>query len=247
LPKVFGFAEVASTDNRKISMFLGHWFEGYDEFHVTRDPSDNRTKILVWDEIRGRYYLSSEQAAALYRQAARILTYYYNVESFEQIFPWHHGAGDFVVKIGKADLDVKLISARGYAPLFSHLTRGENNKRDAELTLQTLLIFFLNLSIRMRLDRCDGVGDIVWADGLAVQSTVDGFFDGLILKPTVAWLPDSLDKCFRYYLSVCTKANLYELGNALVETFDRQAEEVQVIRQHLTEHVQELNRALKHL
>jgi hypothetical protein len=44
-----------------------------------------------------------------------------------------------------------------------------------------LLIFFLNLSIRMRLDRYDGVGDIVWADGPVVQSTLDGVMDGLAL------------------------------------------------------------------
>ena len=62
--------------------------------------------------------------------------------------------------------------------------------------LQALLIFFLNLSIRMRLDRYDGVGDIVWADGLVVQSTLDGFFEGLALKPSVASMPDSIDKCF---------------------------------------------------
>ena len=212
LPEVFGFGEVASTGDRKIRMFLGHWFEGYKEFHVSRDPSDNRNKILVWDDIRSRYYLSLEQSAELYRQAARILTYYYNVESFEQIFPWHHGAGDFVVKIDKADLDLKLISARGYAPLFTNPNQLKNGEKDTELILQALLIFFLNLSIRMRLDRYDGVGDIVWADGPVVQSTLDGFFDGLALKPSVASMPDSLDNCFRYYLSVCTKEDLYELS-----------------------------------
>jgi uncharacterized protein YsxB (DUF464 family) len=244
LPEVFGFGEVESTGDRKIRMFLGHWFEGYQEFHVSRDPSDNRNKILVWDDIRSRSYLSLEQSAELYRQAARILTYYYNVESFEQIFPWHHGAGDFVVKIDKADLDLKLISVRGYAPLFINPNQLKNGEKDTELILQALLIFFLNLSIRMRLDRYDGVGDIVWADGPVVQSTLDGFFDGLALKPSVASMPDSLDNCFRYYLSVCTKEDLYELSNALVEKFNRRAREVRVVKQHLKEHVEELSRVI---
>jgi hypothetical protein len=244
LPKVFGFGEVASTGDHKIRMFLGHWFEGYKEFHISRDPSDNRNKILVWDDIRSPYYLSLKQSAELYRQAARILTYYYNVESFEQIFPWHHGAGDFVVKIGEANLDLKLISVRGYAPLFTNPNQLKNGEMDTEQILQALLIFFLNLSIRMRLDRYDGVGDIVWADGPVVQSTLDGVMDGLALKPSVASMPDSLDNCFRYYLSVCTKEDLNELSNALVETFNQRAPEVRVVKQHLKEHVEELSRVI---
>ena len=244
LPKVFGFGEVASTGDHKIRMFLGHWFEGYKEFHISRDPSDNRNKILVWDDIRSPYYLSLKQSAELYRQAARILTYYYNVESFEQIFPWHHGAGDFVVKIGEANLDLKLISVRGYAPLFTNPNQLKNGEMDTEQILQALLIFFLNLSIRMRLDRYDGVGDIVWADGPVVQSTLDGVMDGLALKPSVASMPDSLDNCFRYYLSICTKEDLNELSNALVETFNQRAPEVRVVKQHLKEHVEELSRVI---
>jgi hypothetical protein len=244
LPEVYGFGEVESMGDRKIRMFLGHWFEGYNEFHVSRDPSDKKNKILVWNDSRRRFYLSLEQSADLYRQSARILTYYYNVESFEQIFSWHHGAGDFVVKIDKGDLDIKLISARGYAPLFTNSAQLKSGQKDVELVLQALLIFLVNLSVHMRLDRYDGVGDIVWADGPAVQSTLDGFFDGLALKPTVASMPDSLDKCFRYYLSNCTQEDLYELSKATVKTFHRRAPEVRVVNQHLDEHVEELNRGI---
>jgi len=245
LPEVYGFGEVASRGDRKIRMFLGHWFEGYNEFHISRDPSDKKNKILVWEDRRTRFYLSLEQSADLYRQAARILTYYYNVESFEQVFSWHHGAGDFVVKIKNADLDLKLISVRGYAPIFKNSGQVENGEGDVELILQALLIFFLNLSVRMRLDRYNGVGDIIWADGPAVQSTLDGFFEGLALKPPVASMPDSLDNCFRYYLSVCTKADLSELCETVVMTFHRRAPEVRVVKRHLKEHVEELNRVIR--
>jgi len=244
LPEVYGLGEVESMGDCKIRLFLGHWFEGYNEFHVFRDPSDKKNKILVWDDRGSRFYLSPEQAADLYRQAARILTYYYNVESFEQIFSWHHGAGDFVVKIDTADLDIKLISARGYAPLFSSLDHLKTGEKDVELILQALLIFFLNLCLRMRLDRYDGVGDIVWADGLALASTLAGFFEGLALKPPVASMPDSLDNCFRYYLSVCTEADLYELSDAVVKTFNRRAPEVRVVQHHLKAHVEELYRII---
>ena len=245
LPEVFGLGEVVSPEGRKIRMFLGQWFDGYNEFHVSKDPSDNQNKILVWDESRNPHYLSLEQSAALYRQAAKILTYYYNVESSEQIFPWHHGAGDFVVKIDEGDLDVKLISARGYKPLFKNLSQPEYKGPDAELILQALLIFFLNLSVRMRLDRYDGVGDIVWADGPAVQGTLDGFLDGLALKPSVTSMPDSLDKCFRYYISVYTEKSLFDLGQAAVKTFNPHSPEYRTVMQHLGEHVAALSRAIE--
>jgi len=90
LPQVYGYGEVATAGNRKLPMSLGQWFEGYNEFHISRDPSDNTDKILVWDGPRRQYFLSRQQQAEIYRQAARILAYYYNVETFEQIFPWHH-------------------------------------------------------------------------------------------------------------------------------------------------------------
>ncbi len=244
LPEVYGFGEVEVTGDRKIGMFLGHWFEGYNEFHIARDPSDHNNKILVWDDIRSRFYLSSEQSADLYRQAARILTYYYNVESFEQIFSWHHAAGDFVVKIDNGDLDLKLITVRGYTPLLDNLSDLNNDEKDVELILQALLIFFLTLSVRMRLDRFDGVGDIIWANRLAVKSTLAGFLEGLAQKPHFAFMPDSIDKCFRYYLSVCTKEDLYELSNAAIHTFNRQAPEVRVVKQHLEEHIEELTRVI---
>ena len=247
IPKVYGHGEIEFAGDRKIRMFLGHWFEGYNEFHVTKAPSDNHKKVLVWDDHGGRSYLSSEQSADLYRQAARILTYYYNVESFEQIFPWHHAAGDFVVKIDNGELDLKLITVRGYRPLLNNVSDLKNGEKDVELMLQALLLFFLNLSVRMRLDRYDGVGDVVWADGLAVQSTLDGFFEGLALKPSLAVMPDSLEKCFRYYLSVCTERDLYDLCNVAVKTFNRRAPELRVVQQHLKEHVAELNRVIRQI
>jgi hypothetical protein len=247
LPEVYGFGEVKSPGGRNLRMFLGHWFDGYHEFHISRDPSDGKDKILVWNSSRSPHYLSLEQSADLYRQAARILTYYYMVESFEQISSWHHGAGDFVAKIDRTGLDVKLISVRGYAPLFANLVDPTNDEMDPELILQTLLIFFLNLSVRMRLDRHDGVGELVWADSVAVKSTLDGFFEGLTLKPTIASLPDSIETCFRYYLSICTREDLYELGNVVMKTYHQRAPELRVIQQHLKDHVAELRRLVKHI
>lgn len=245
LPQVYGFGETTTAGKRKISMFLGEWFDGFREFHVSRDPSDNTDKILVWDGPSRRYFLSRQQQAEIYRQAARILAYYYNVETFEHIFPWHHASGDFVVRIENAVPELKLISVRRYDSLFRDLNPQKNRAQDTELILQALLLFFLSLSIRMRLDRRDGVGEIIWADHRAVPSTLEGFLEGLSLKSQIPLLPDAIDRCFRYYLSVCTKEDVYELSQAVVNEFNPMSPETPIVKQHLDEHVAVLSRTLE--
>ena len=244
LPQVCGFGEVTTAGKRKLPMFLGQWFEGYNEFHISRDPSDNAEKIIVWDDTGRRFFLSTEQQSALYRQAARILAYYYNVETFEQIFAWHHAAGDFIVRIENGLVDLKLITVRHYTPLIQNLNHPENSVKGPEMILQALLLFFLGLSIRMRLDRLDGVGDITWADSRAVPATLEGFFEGLALKPQTPELPDAIDQCFGYYLSVCSQEDLFELTEAVANELYSRSAETPIVKQHLEEHVESLHRSI---
>jgi len=245
LPQVYGFGEVATAGRRKLPMFLGQWFEGYNEFHIARDPSDNAEKIIVWDDADKRFYLSVEQQAEVYRQAARILAYYYNAETFEQIFAWHHAAGDFIVRIENGLVDLKLITVRRYAPLIQNLNHPENSVKGPEMILQALLLFFLGLSIRMRLDRLDGVGDITWADSRAVPATLEGLFEGLALKPRIPELPDAIDQCFGYYLSVCSQEDLFELTGAVANELYSRSAETPIVTQHLEEHVESLHRSIE--
>jgi hypothetical protein len=245
LPKVYGFGEVVTGGNRKLSMFLAQWFQGYNEFHLSKDLSDNSEKISVWDEAGSRFFLSAEQQAEICRQAAKILAYYYNVETFEQIFAWHHAAGDFVLRIDSNVVDLKLVTVRRYAPLLQDLNRPENGDKGPETILQALLLFFLGLSIRMRLDRLDGVGDITWADARVVPAILEGFFEGLTLKPQIPELPEAIDQCFGYYLSVCSQEDLFELTAAVANEFDPRSAETPIVRQHLKEHVDSLYRSLE--
>lgn len=111
LPRVYGQGRIfSSSEKLEIRMFLGEWFKGFDEFHISLDPADEQHKIIVWNHEHGDYYLSTDQTEDLYRQAARILTVYYNVETSEQISSWHHAAGDFVLKSQNREIDVKLIT-----------------------------------------------------------------------------------------------------------------------------------------
>jgi hypothetical protein len=177
LPQVYfkGAGRYRESDKgiRWLHMFVAEWFSGYYEFHLHLDRKDRSYRVLLWDFDHDSCYLSREQSLELYRQAARILTLYYDWSSFKQIYPWHHAAGDFVVKVEKGRVDLRLITVRGYEPVVDFKSR----KRAAKSL--ALILFFLQLTIQMRLDRLDGVGDVVWAEDYCLEGTVAGFFEGL--------------------------------------------------------------------
>ena len=246
LPRVFGRDCVYSKSaDLEISMFLGEWLTGYNEFHLSRDPADDKAKIIVWDCERGKYFLTADQTIELYRQAARILTAYYNVETFKHIHSWHHAAGDFVVKCENNKIDVKLITVRQYRPMFAMDKEIKPENQDAFMVLEALLVFFLNLAIRMRLDRIDGTGDIVWSDDLAVQGILKGFFEGLALKPLGALPPGALLECFRKQLLSCSRSDLFDLSQSVVDAYNSRSPENSVIKKNLKRHATVLFNAIQ--
>ncbi|MBC8200242.1 MAG: hypothetical protein H8E80_09420 [Desulfobacteraceae bacterium] len=242
IPEVYGYGKACVKESRHtLSMFLGKWFEGFNEFHISHDKTDNKHKILVWDSEKGNFFLSPDNTLELYRQAAMILTCYYNIETFEQIFPWHHAAGDFVIRLRNNKAELKLITARQYAPMFAKKEEDEDTDRDVEMIPEALLVFLLNLSIRMRLDRLNGVGDIVWSDDIAVQGTLKGFFQGLRRKDSTGLFSDSCDTYFHdYLLSSCTEKDFYDLSLAIVNSYNPLAPEIPVIRQNIKKHAEVL-------
>ena len=240
LPQVYGFGRICGPEGMNFDMFLGEWFEGYHEFHISIDPADQKPKILVWDDARGRFFLSRGQMQQLYAEASKILTGYYNLESFEQISAWHHGAGDFVVKIGNDKLKLKLVTVRQYAVIFENSNQAQTEQVEPQLILQALLVFFLNLSLRMRLDRFDGTGEMMWSDKAAVEATLIGFLEALSTKPNIAALPDSALACFIATLSSCTKEDLLDLLQAIVNRFNPKMPELPLIKQNISEHVETL-------
>lgn len=138
-------------------LFVAEWFENYHEFHLSsHGPADSSERIVVWNGGEKPCFLNGYQSAELYARASRILTACLDTGSFRQIYPWHHAAGDFVVDEARDPLSVRLITARGYRSLLPR-------KSDANDKLLGSLHFFLNLSIRMRIDRLDGTGELAWA------------------------------------------------------------------------------------
>jgi len=241
LPRVYALDEAYTRNGFKIQMFLGEWFEGFNEFHLSFDKANGKNGICVWDPVQGLFFITHDQTRQLYRQVAKIHTCYYDLETFEQIFPWHHAAGDFVLNHSNEQIELRLVTVRGYTALM------EDKDRNPGAILEALLVFLLHLSIRMRLDRLDGVGDMVWSDNVAVEETLTGFFQGLALKLPISRFSDPLEACFMGYISSWTEEELYDLSEAIVNLYHPQSPDVPVIKENLKEHVERLYKAINKL
>ena len=156
-------------------MTLSEWFDNYHEWHFSHD-GEGRQRIIVWDMESGYRFMSEQETYEIIRQAATILTFYYDTETYNRIFPWHHGAGDFVVKSAEGAIDLKLVTARGYEPVAVPEHDPETGPSRA------IILFFLETTVKMRLDKYEGMGESIWADAFVVGAAVDGFFRALRLK-----------------------------------------------------------------
>ena len=236
LPRVYFYGKALRPF---MPMFLVDWCVGYHEFHLSVGRENGSQQVILWDADRGNVCLSASQVWAIYRQASMILTVYYDVETFEQIFPWHHAAGDFVVGAEGGSIDVKLIAARQYASMF--------DRSDGVSAHEALLFFLLNLSFRMRLDRLDGVGPVAWADEGCVDATMEGFIKGMRVKEQQRSISERFPQEFVQYIRPCAEKDLLDRLEALVGACDQSAPDIRVIRNHLKEHALKLHAVLERL
>lgn len=207
---------------------MEEWLDGYHEFHLSQ-TEDRSEKIKLWEYGKGDRFLSASQSFEIYRQAAMILTLYYDIENFRLIYPWHHAAGDFIAKITDEETtDVRLTTVRGYEPFLS---------TDEEIVHPALALFYflLHLSIQMRLDKLDGVGEIAWADEPCIDATLAGFLQALEMKKDFL---DSLGstRSFLKLLKSFSRDDLEQTFRAVAAQFE-ETKDFPVIARNLAEHI----------
>jgi hypothetical protein len=242
LPQVYCKGEATLPGrSRRLEMFLGEWLEGYHEFHLSGGPAEMNSRLVVWDPVKGAHRLSKQQWVDIFRQIALILTAYYDLETFEQIFSWHNAAGDFIVKTDAGKIDLRLITVRKYAPLFADVSGG------VDTILQAMLIFWLNLSIRIRLDRFDGVGPFGCAGDDMVEAALNGFFDGLALQVRFGRIPKELPDLFAGYLKALASDDRDTLLEGIVGRLKCHPSEKALIRKHLKRHGEKMTQAIDRL
>lgn len=228
LPRVFGLG-AGRSPHGAYPMVLGEWLDGFCEFHLSRAETGG-LRTLAWGPDGVNFFLSSDQVDRLHQEAARILSRHYNPLTFEQIFPWHHAAGDFVVRIDAPELAVRLVTVRQYAPLFAHCVADAGPAPAAD-GLAGLLLFLANLSLRTRVDRLDGVGDVVLAEASVIGPTIAGMLAGMAERG------DSPPDDFRAYLLERSPAQLAEVFMRVMEGWHPGAAETAPVRDVLADHV----------
>jgi len=242
LPQVYfkGAGLYKERDKRSswLHMFVAEWFRGYHEFHLHYDQSESSLRVLLWDLDRGSRFLSRKQCVELYRQMARILTLYYDWNTFRQIYPWHHAAGDFVLEANKGKVDVRLITIRNYGAVVDFSSR----KKAAKLL--GLIIFFLHLTIQMRIDRLDGVGDVVWAEDYCFEGVVVGFLEGLALgdekfRRGIPSGGEILD-----LLRSFAKKDWLQMLKQYLDTYELSQEELHLIKGHADAHLDRMQQVV---
>ncbi|ROQ93438.1 hypothetical protein [Desulfosoma caldarium] len=225
-----------SAEARPFGFFLGRWFEGFHEWHMEKGPDGCGETVRVWDDSPKGTVLTPRQTAQLMEQAAYILTLALDRESYLQVYPWHHAAGDFVVAVDQDKVAVRLISARNRTVFMP--PGSQDHER-----LSAVAAFFFMLSFRMRVDRHQGVGDLVWASAPWLRAVVRGFFRG--------WTDAALDQEPLTAQQIFTTFQSFDaedweaVGSVLQDHLVVDAEEAPLVLRHLEEHARDLEKALR--
>ncbi len=240
LPQVYCKHEVQIQKAEGSEAFLltiSEWFDSYHEWHFSTDEEGNQ-RTIVWDTETGYRFMSKRETYDLIRQATSILTTYYDAETHHRIFPWHHGAGDFVVKTTGGAVEVKLVTARGYEPIVFGGQGAETNP------LRALVFFFLETTVKMRLDKYEGMGESTWADASVVGAAVEGFLQALGLKESAGALAIRVDDVIEQ-LKGLSEGDLKRLLDSHVSRLaPRDASDYAIILSHIDDHARDLYRAL---
>jgi len=243
LPELYWHAVVnwyADSGSQEFYLVLGEWLNGYHEWHLSYNSKAHKQQIQLWDYENGYRFLSQYESYEILRQAACILTFYYDQASFCQIYPWHHGAGDFVVKAENGSIRAKLITARQYDPLV-YFAEAENPDR-----LVAALHFLLNLSLRIRLDRCDGTGEPAWLDSFAVMASVAGFMDGLRAVESADRLKVGPIAEFMELMRSFDTEEILDMFESLLALYaEEDQEDFQLIQEKIADHAADLHAALQ--
>ena len=229
LPAVFGKMATRVAD-APVGFFLGEWFSGYNEFHLTRQRG--RDELVIWESDGRSRFIPFAEGVSVYEQAAAILTSLYNIETCEQVFPWHHAAGDFIIRERSGRFDVRLITVRGYAPLSGFESSGDNPSAHI---LPSLLLFFAHMTVRMRIDRLDGTGELVFLDHSVLTAAAKGFVSALKEKSRRTEVGD-ISPAFCSFFDHFNADQLSSIMENILQSYPAGSPELGLIRENLGSH-----------
>lgn len=220
-----------------LRLFIAEWLDGHHEFHLSGPQDERVPRIKLWESDQEGRFLSDGETRSLYRQASFILTTYLDGDSFRQIHPWHHAAGDFVVRRDAPGIAVRLVTARDYRSL-------SPPGPGPDPPWVPILHFLFSLSVRMRLDRLDGTGPLAWAPAGSLSGVVNGFVEAwrekTFVNPALPAVEAVLELARRLSLEEWTSFGECVMEDCLVELA-----EAPFVRERLSEHLVSLTEAIR--
>ena len=137
-------------------------------------------------------------------------------------------------------IDVKLTTARRYDPILVPL------KEEGINPLIGIIYFFLNLTLKMRLDRMDGVGEIAWAGDLSVKAAIHGFFYALKMMETNDRYGLGKVKDLDSLLKLFDEKELYKLLQSSTDLYRTEdPNDLTIIKRNLRDHTSELHQIIQ--
>ena len=217
-PCFYGHGSGKTSDGQSWPMLLGAWLDGFYEFHLAESASAGKLTVVVWDNDHGHWNLTPLQQDLLIGKAAEILTYAYHPLTFEAILDWHLAAGDFVVRPLADGLDVRLITVRNYAPLMM------TDSADVEAVLDAMVAFVVGMSLRLRLDRLQGVGRLACYPRSVVSAIWIGFCEGLRAAVAERGLPHDFADAVIQFFKLQGVRRLTPIAQSIIDKYPANSE-----------------------
>lgn len=237
-PRVFSRGGGRTPAGKRLPMFLGEWLDGFHEFHLSAGAGDGPARVVVWDDDQGKRNLTAFQVQKLLRQAALILAYAYNPLTLEAVLDWHHAAGDFVVNRDGVGLGVRLISVRRYAPIAAV------GQLDVAAILDALLVYLVDISLRLRVDRSNGIGHVVCHPPQVMPAICLGFLQGVQAGAARRGLPEDFIKTARRFFALHDEQALLSIVDAILAKYAPDNETRPLLQTGARDHALSLAQAL---
>lgn len=120
---------------------------------------------------------------------------------------------------------------------------GESRDKKAHI-LPALLFFFMNLTLRMRLDRLDGIGKAVMLGEKIVPAVVKGFLSGLDEKSKIYNYGD-LKIIFQEFFCQFNQDQMVAIMENVLESSPVNPVETAMIKENLKSHCRALQSSFK--
>ncbi len=223
-------------------IMLLEWLDGFHEWHLMAETgSDDRSvRAELWDTHRGYRILSPVECGEIYCCVSGILTCFYDRGTHRRIRSWSHAAGDFVIRSDGTCVQAKLTTVREYECL-----DGLPEDRTVR-SITALLYYFLELCLKMRLDKRNGTDEVLWAGEWCMDPILQGFFGALQWKEGVM---EQHAAPLEEILSLFQSFSKNELHTVMESVLDSESvldpEERQTVNLRLPAHVRELRTHLQ--